>query len=53
MGAIDFELRTWTSQVERWPTIRTEPAVAVYTALHDEEMTIPCRSARCVWATSR
>jgi hypothetical protein len=31
----------WTNQFERWPTIRTELAVAVYAALHDAGMTIP------------
>jgi small-conductance mechanosensitive channel len=40
-SAIDFELRAWTSHFERWPTIRSELAIAVYAALKGEGMTIP------------
>jgi potassium-dependent mechanosensitive channel len=40
-SAIDFELRAWTNQFERWPAIRSELAIAVYAALQGEGMTIP------------
>ncbi|HSE04800.1 MAG TPA: mechanosensitive ion channel domain-containing protein, partial [Methylomirabilota bacterium] len=40
-SSIDFELRAWTSRFERWPTIRTELAAAVYTALHAAGMSVP------------
>ena len=40
-SAIDFELRVWTSQFERWPTIRSELSIAVYAALQGAGMTIP------------
>jgi small-conductance mechanosensitive channel len=40
-SAIDFELRAWTSQFERWVTIRSELAIAVYAALQGAGMTIP------------
>jgi potassium-dependent mechanosensitive channel len=40
-SAIDFELRAWTSQFERWATIRSELAIAVYAALQGAGMTIP------------
>lgn len=40
-SAINFELRAWTNRFERWPTIRTELAVALYAALHAAGMTFP------------
>ncbi len=35
------KLRAWTHQFERWPTIQTELAVALYAALHAAGMTFP------------
>lgn len=40
-SAINFELRAWTNRFERWPTIQTELAVALYAALHAAGMTFP------------
>jgi len=40
-SSINFELRAWTSRFERWPTIRTELAAAVYEALPAAGMTLP------------
>jgi len=40
-SSINFELRAWTNRFERWPTIRTELAAAVYEALPAAGMTLP------------
>ena len=40
-SSISFELRAWTNRFERWPTIRTELAAAVYEALPAAGMTLP------------
>jgi small-conductance mechanosensitive channel len=40
-SAINFELRAWTDQFDRWPVIATELAIAVHAALGTAGMTIP------------
>jgi small-conductance mechanosensitive channel len=47
-SSINFELRAWTSQFERWPRIRTDLGVGVYAALRAAGMTIafPQREVR-------
>ena len=40
-SSIDFELRAWTNQFERWPKIKTELAAGVYAALHAAGMSLP------------
>jgi potassium-dependent mechanosensitive channel len=40
-SSIDFELRAWTNQFERWPKIQTELAAGVYAALHAAGMSLP------------
>ena len=40
-SSINFELRAWTNRFDRWPTIRTELAAAVYGALPAAGMTFP------------
>ena len=40
-SAITFELQAWTDRFERWPTIATELAIAVYAALRAAGMKIP------------
>jgi potassium efflux system protein len=40
-SSIDFELRAWTAQFERWPRIQTELAAGVYAALHAAGMSLP------------
>jgi small-conductance mechanosensitive channel len=40
-SSIDFELRAWTAQFERWPKIKTELAAGVYAALHAAGMSLP------------
>jgi potassium-dependent mechanosensitive channel len=40
-SSIDFELRAWTAQFERWPKIKTELAAGVYAALHASGMSLP------------
>lgn len=40
-SSIDFELRAWTAQFERWPKIQTELAAGVYAALHAAGMSLP------------
>ena len=40
-SSINFELRAWTNRFERWPAIKTELAVALYSALRAAGMTFP------------
>jgi small-conductance mechanosensitive channel len=40
-SSINFELRAWTTQFERWPRIRTDLGVGVYAALRAAGMTFP------------
>jgi potassium-dependent mechanosensitive channel len=40
-SAINFELRAWTNQFERWPKIQTELAAGVYAALRGAGMSLP------------
>ena len=40
-SSINFELRAWTNQFERWPKIQTELAAGVYAALHGAGMSLP------------
>jgi len=40
-SSINFELRAWTNQFERWPKIQTELAAGVYAALRGAGMTFP------------
>jgi small-conductance mechanosensitive channel len=40
-SSINFELRAWTNRFERWTTIQTELAVALYAALRAAGMTFP------------
>jgi potassium-dependent mechanosensitive channel len=40
-SSIDFELRAWTAQFDRWPKIQTELAAGVYAALHAAGMSLP------------
>jgi small-conductance mechanosensitive channel len=40
-SAMNFELRAWTDQFDRWFQIRSELATAVYTALQDAGIRIP------------
>jgi small-conductance mechanosensitive channel len=40
-SSINFELRAWTSQFERWSQMRSELAVAVYDAVRDAGMSFP------------
>jgi hypothetical protein len=40
-SSIDFELRAWTNQFERWPKIKTELAAGGYAALHAAGMSPP------------
>ncbi len=40
-SSINFELRAWTNRFERWVTIKTELAVAVYAALRAAGMRFP------------
>ena len=40
-SSINFELRAWTAQFERWPKIQTDLASGVYAALQAAGMSIP------------
>ena len=40
-SAITFELRAWTGHFERWATVQTELAAAVYAALREAGMSVP------------
>jgi small-conductance mechanosensitive channel len=40
-SSINFELRAWTDQFEKWAQTRSELAVALYDAVHEAGMTFP------------
>src|SRR5262249_18137169 len=40
-SSLNFELRAWTNQFERWTKIQTELAAGVYAALRGAGMTFP------------
>lgn len=40
-NALEFQVRTWTSQYDRWQVIKSDLTVAVNTALRDANISIP------------
>jgi potassium-dependent mechanosensitive channel len=40
-NSINFELRAWTDQFDKWPRIRSDLAVALYDAAHEAGMSFP------------
>jgi potassium efflux system protein len=40
-SSLDFILRAWTNEYQRWPIVRSELATAIWRALKDAEIPIP------------